>query len=424
MRKFLGMLAAILLLLSLNGCSTTSLLVKGPAVDPSLSLALKLATFEIPKVQVTYPHVFYDGNDWRKHIQTLIESAKDYVVISSFLASSSDSLQPFFETLARKAEEGVRVYFIADGIGAFDMTDTRFHLIPLQFLRERGVHMLEYNPITAGRIVGGAKLFFRDHRKYIIIDGKQLAMGGMNLNYISIGSSDATLQRDTMYEFYSPELVSILLDGFVDFWNRNSWDEVKREDFSVDWQASEGEDLYDAWFVDQHPGSQQLSGLYGSLLSESKASIKVLPFLPFFDNNMIAAFAKAKDRGVDVEMIIPFDQRETNRKGIEYMAKDLLKMDIDLRIEREGESSKRLLHEKLMIVDSRYVVIGSANVNFRSLNLANELALVVDCPPLAVQVEGHFKELYQMTVPITENMADEWRTFDSLPRYMFGVIGG
>lgn len=424
MKRLCLLFLLVLFLFFTLGCSSTSHMLSPKVLDDTLPLEEKLLSFNIPKVQVTYPTVYYDGLEWRDRLIELIEGAEDYLITSAFLASSSEELEGLYAALVRKAESGVRVYFVVDGTGPFDMTETRFHLIPLNFLRDSGVHLLEYSPMSAARLVSGINLLYRDHRKFLIIDGKHLAVGGMNLNYISIGASEEDLQRDSMYEFYSPSLAATMLDHFVPWWNEQSWETINREDFPVDWQAADGLKTYDAFYVDQHPKSDKLSLLFGSLLNEAEHEIKVLPFLPFMDKHMMEAFRRAQERGVDVTMIVPFDKRVGNRKGIEFMAQDLLTMGINLRIEKESDASQRLLHEKLMIVDDRYVVIGSTNINYRSFNLAYETALVIDSPELAKQVEAHFDSLYENTMPITEEMAEKWQKFSSYPRFVFGFIGG
>lgn len=421
--RLLGLLLLASILLA-TGCSSTHHMISPEVLDQSIPIEEKFASFGIPSVQVSYPEVYYDGREWRDRLIALVEGAEDYLITSSFLASSSEDLQELYSTLARKAESGVRVYFVVDGIGPFDMTETRYHLIPLKFLRESGVHLLEFNPISGARLVSGLNLLYRDHRKFLIVDGAHVALGGMNLNYISIGAEGQQLQRDSMYEFQSPELCNLLLDYFVPWWNEQTWDEIAREDFSVDTSALSGGKSYQGWYVNQEPGSAQVSQMFGGLLSEAEHSIQVLPFLPFMDEEMIEAFRLAEERGVAIEMIVPFDRRVTNRKGIEYMAKDLLKMGIDLRIEEERAETQQLLHEKLMIVDGRYVVIGSTNVNYRSLNLAYENSLVIDSPKLANQLQEHFRELYERTIPITEEMADDWHTFGNWPRFVTAFFGG
>ncbi len=424
MKRVLFLGCTVLLLVLLSGCTSTTHLVKGPSVDPSLSFSEKMERYDIPQVQMTYPTVYYDGQLWRERVIELVRSAEDYIIISSFLASSSECLEELYSLIAQRAEQGVRIYFIVDGTGAFDMTETRFHLIPLKFLRDSGVHLLEYNPMSAARLVAGPKILIRDHRKYLIVDGKHLAIGGMNLNYISIGAAGDDLQRDSMYEFTSPQLCEVMLDGFVPWWNAQTWDEVRREDFSVDHDFGSDQEQFNAWFADQHPLSDKLGGMFGSLLAEAQVSIKALPFLPFFDQYLLSVFRQTAQRGVDVQMVIPFDSRVSNRKGIEYMAKDLLSMHIDLRLEKESENTQRLLHEKLMVVDSRYVVIGSTNLNYRSFTLAFEMSLVIDSPALAKELEEHFARIYDDSEPITAEQAEQWRRLDNWPRYAFGIIGG
>ena len=424
MKRLLLSCSFSVLIFLLLGCTSTSNLVKGPSVDPSLTLEQKMESYHIPKVAVTYPSIYYDGQLWRERVIELIREAEDYVIISSFLASSSECLEELYSLIAQKAEAGVRIYFIVDGTGSFDMTETRFHLIPLKFLRDSGVHLLEYNPMSATRLVAGPKMLLRDHRKYLIIDGKHLAIGGMNLNYISIGTAGDDLQRDTMYEFSSPELCEVMLDGFVPWWNEQAWDTVRREDFSVDYDFRKDEEHFTAWFADQHPLSDKLAGMFGSLLAEAEVSVKALPFLPFFDKHLLSVFRQTASRAVDVQMVIPFDSRVTNRKGIEFMAKDLLTMNIDLRLENESAKTQRLLHEKLMIVDSRYVVVGSTNLNYRSFTLAYEVSLVIDSPALAKEMEEHFATILDDSQPITEEQAEAWQRLDNWPRYAFGIIGG
>ncbi len=407
-----------------TSCSSTHHMITPEVLDSSIPLEEKFSSFQFPRVQVSYPNVYYDGRVWRDRFIELVEGAEDYLITSAFLASSSEELEALYNALAQKAESGVRVYFVVDGIGPFDMTETRYHLIPLKFLRESGVHLLEFNPISGARLVSGLNLLYRDHRKFLIVDGKHVVLGGMNLNYISIGAENEQLQRDSMYEFYSPELIELLLYYFVPWWNEQTWDEVSREDFSVDTTMLEGRGTYQGWYVNQEPGSAKMSKLIGSLLNEAEQSVQVLPFLPFMDKEMIEAFRLAQERGVEIQMIVPFDRRVTNRKGIEYMVKDLLAMGIDLRIEQETAETQRLLHEKLIIVDDRYVVIGSTNVNYRSMNLAYENSLVIDSPELAQQLKLHYEQLYENTIPITEELAEEWHTLRNWPRFITAFFGG
>ncbi|WP_320127784.1 phosphatidylserine/phosphatidylglycerophosphate/cardiolipin synthase family protein [uncultured Sphaerochaeta sp.] len=423
-RSFPFLLVCFILTWVLLGCTTTTTMLSGPAADPSLSFEQKMTAYDIPKVSITQPVVYYNGLDWRERATELIENAKDYVIISSFLASSSEELSNFYATIERKAKEGVRIYFVMDGTASYDMTESRFHLIPLDFLRDSGVHLLEFSPMSAARVVSGLDLMFRDHRKYLIVDGRDLAIGGMNFNFISMGAEGDERQRDSMYEFASPSFCKEFLDSFVPWWNSQTWDTMKREDFAIDETFGETEEHLDAWFVNQYPKEKKMSGAYGALLDESRHSVKILPYLPFVDKPVLEVLKKAEARGVDISIILPFDRRVNNRVGSQYMAKYLLDSGVDLRNEISSEVSQQFLHEKLMIVDSRYVMVGSMNFNYRTMNLAHDIALIIDSPSFASQLEKHYQGIYDQTTPVTKKEVKAWHTWYNWPDYIMGFYGG
>ena len=93
MKRLCPVLFLVLFLFFTLSCSSTSHMLSPLAIDEALTLEEKLLSFDIPKVQVTYPTVYYDGNAWRERLIELIEGAEDYLITSAFLASSSDELE-------------------------------------------------------------------------------------------------------------------------------------------------------------------------------------------------------------------------------------------------------------------------------------------------------------------------------------------
>lgn len=95
------------------------------------------------------------------------------------------------------------------------MTESKYHLRTLYGLREYGVHLLEYNPLTAKKLAWGVNLYFREHRKYFVSDGLHVAIGGMNLNYISTNSVENGGDRDSMYIFDSYSCAKLLTEALL-----------------------------------------------------------------------------------------------------------------------------------------------------------------------------------------------------------------
>ena len=78
-----------------------------------------------------------------------------------------------------------------------------------------------------------------------------------------------------------------------------------------------------------------------------------------------------------------------------------------------------------MVVDSRYVVIGSANFNFRSMSLSEELALVVDSPELAALLEGHSALIEKDSEHISLEEAERLKKEEgNIFAYLFTYFGG
>ncbi len=394
-------------------------MAQGPCADSSLSLVEKLAIIGLEKTPMTKPRVWYNGNEWRDHATSLVRGAKKYVVLTSFLASNSLPNADFYQAVVDKANEGVPVYFLVDGSGLFDMTESRKSLIPLMYLTHTPIHFLETKPISLARLVSTFDFLFRYHQKVVIIDGQVMAIGGMNFNYISVGAPQGKdLQRDTMYEFSSPEAITLFLDWFVPWWNDQSWDRIKREDLPVDYTYMQEEKHYDAWLVNEVPGSHTLGAAYGALLSSAKESVEILPFLPALDKHMMEAIRAAVNRGVKVSMVISYDKRTSDR----YMYLPLLEAGVDMRIEPASE--KGLLHEKLMVVDDRYVMLGSSNFNVRSMALSYEICMIVDDPELAKASHEHYNELYDQAVYVSPEEAKSWRGLGKMLMHMLMTVGG
>lgn len=418
----------ILLLALLSSCATTTKdFVSEYTLSENVSIEEKLEHYGGRHVSVDIPEIYLEGDLWLERMTELVSEAEDYILLSTFLGSSSEALEPFYKTLMAKAEEGVDIYFIMDGTSSYDMTESQFHMTPLYFLRDSGINLLEYSPYTAMHLINPMSIVLRDHRKLMVIDGKTASIGGMNINYISLGAGEKN-QDDSMFVFHSPSLAKAFAEEFVTIWNASSVEKISSDNFSF-YEDESG--IYDGWLFNRGTGSDaSISGLFGSLFSEAKESIKFFPYLPVLNEDMAAAMKMASDRGVDIDVVIPIDKRGYAQGGLAYKFPDLIESTgADYFIvgtdSRTGEELP-VQHEKLMIVDERYVVIGSVNFNFRSMELSFELALVVDSPEFAKIMSDHFEEVkefrtYEMTEELAEKMKEE---YSNPLAYLFMYYGG
>lgn len=424
----IGLCLLILVSLFLSiGCSSTKAMVSGIPADPELTVEEKFEALGFPEVEVSYPILYQDGPVWKDRLTELVEQAQDYVILVAFLASECEENEVLYDTICRRADEGLDIWLLIDGTSSFDMTESRYHMRTLGRLREHGVHLFEYSPISINRIVSTVNMLFREHRKIVVVDGVTAVVGGMNINYISLGDATSATggQRDMMFEMVSPELCSYLTDDFYTVWNRLSWEEIPTGRLTkVDPEAISFENPVTAWYADQSDYGGEMAGMFGSLINSAQHTVYMLPFLPYCDAAMLQTLQNAIERGVQVVMIMPFDSRPSNRKASQYMVKDILETGIEVRRENETKEHLPLLHEKLMVVDDQYTVIGSSNFNYRSMNLSTEIMLVVDDKAFAQQMTDHFEMRKQTTRPITKEEAASWRNLGAYFSFLGGFFGG
>ena len=408
----------------LTSCSSTKPFVEGFAADPLMPLEDKLVMGGGIKVSFDYPEMYFDASLFLDRYIELIEGAEDYVIITTFLGSSCEGLEELYDAIAAKAASGVPVYMIIDGVSSYDMTASSSFMTPLYFLRESGVHLIEYNPLSVFNLVNPSTLLIREHRKLVVIDGQWAVLGGMNMNYISMGADNIDLQRDSMYVFNSPSLASCLVDEFVSIWNESSVEKIDRNDFAVK-EAEEGE--ITGYLFNQGPGGHaDMASMYSSLFSSAKNEIVLLPYLAFFDDNMYESLEAAQARGVEVTMYLPIDSRDYVQGALFHDYHNLVEAGFNVYIEYAGEETGlSLLHQKLAVVDGRYTVIGSSNINYRSMTLSHEIALVVDSEEFADASLDQVEDIKKNMAPLDEETALRLKEEKgSWPMYLFSYFGG
>ncbi len=436
-------LASLLAILAVS-CSTVSAgsrvsglgMMNEVSQDPSLELGEKLDILGYERIEMTFPTVYNDGSQWKDRLVRMLEDTQDYFICTVFLGSECDLNQDVFDTMKAKAQAGVDVYVVIDSSSALDMTKSRYHMRTLYDLRDYGVHLFEYNRMSANRIPWVFNLFYREHRKFFVSDGVHVAVGGMNMNYISMSSIEDGGDRDAMYVFDSPSCAKKLTDDFVEFWNRYSWEEISSlglesgvletdavADNAVEDGSNEGA-LISGWIANQTNGGE-IAPMYGAVMAQAKEEILMLPFLPTLDSDMYAAVEACTSNGVKFEMILRNDDRASLLNASKYATKDLLDAGVEVWMEDPSAyTNGSLLHEKLVIIDERYVICGSSNFNYRSLHISSEITLVIDSPELAMQLKEHYLEIQDYSNQVSYEQASKWHTLFRKLYFIINYFGG
>jgi len=310
------------------------------------------------------------GDDAYRRVVELIDEARSTIHITTYILGRDEGSRALVERLTRRAAQGVAVRLLIDDVGSWRIG--RRFLAPLI---EAGAQVAFFMPVLYF-FRGRANL--RNHRKLVVVDGRLALTGGMNLAWPYIGpTSSAAMWRD----------MSVLVEG-------PAVTELEAL-FASDWRFATGALPGGAGRPAPAPASGGMASsvvqvvasgpdvagdpLYESLLALIfAAQYRIWIVTPYYvpDEMLARALGLAARRGVDVRLIVPARSN--------HLSADLARASYLRDLHNAGGRvllyTPVMLHAKAVVFDDQLAVIGSANMDMRSLFLNYEVALFVSSP--------------------------------------------
>ncbi len=369
----------------------------------------------IPRYESSFPKLYHTGTDWNARSLELIANAKDYIFISIFLGNLHPSTSEVWDLLAKKMTEGVRVYCIMDSSSYFQLDPDTQAVVPavMNHLRSLGIPMVEYNAFSLSQLAYIPRLFDRDHRKYWIVDGTYLALGGINVNYTSLGLPPETGNIDTMVEVRSPGAITEMVASFVKTWNSYSPNPLDLSAFAIEQTLPAEVGRSSFWLLDHYwPGRSQVTAMFDALLFSAKEELWMIQGYAFLTPALIERIALAVKRGVEVHVVLSDFARKANyEQAALYGLLDLIDAGAKVYIYRNPLGA--FLHLKLIVADGRLSAFGSANYNLRSQTLSREISAIFDDAEVGKLAMEHISHLMPFTREITREEALGYRNIGS-----------
>lgn len=345
-----------------------------------------LDSMEVPFSDDNSVVLLKSGKEKFDDLLTAIDQAKHYVHLEYFNFRNDSIGNALFTLLARKAKEGVRVRALFDYFG--NKSNNRpLKKHDLNKIRSAGIEIYGFDPIVFPWI---NHALHRDHRKIVIIDGQLVYTGGMNVaDYYIKGKPEFGEWRD-MHMRIEGEAVSVYEEIFNDMWEKTTGRPVvpdtllladmahDRADFQglrPDTTPTAGKKLVGV--VDRVPRIRPriMREAYRIAIDNAQSRIQIVN--PYFTliRSVRRALYRALDRGIKVEIMV---STKSDVKLIPdivaYNVHQLMKRGADIYFYETG-----FHHTKVMMVDSLFCTIGSANLNSRSLTFDYEVnAFVMD----------------------------------------------
>jgi cardiolipin synthase len=306
----------------------------------------------------------------------LIDSAQNALYVATFILDKGPTGRMIIKALARRAAEGIKVYLLLDGLGSVKIN--RRFLAPLHRAGGRSAFFM---PMFNLPFRGRANL--RNHRKMVIADRTAAIVGGMNLAHQYMGpQKTADRWLDLSLRLTGPAATQALEIFHSD------WEFAAGETLVTPPPISQGEDITATTalqFMASGPDVENDALREALMVSLFRAHHRVWIVTPYFipDDLLLECLCMAAQRGIDLRLIMP---ARSNHRLADWAREGYLS-----QLQEAGALiylyQPRMLHAKALIIDDSVALIGSANMDMRSLLLNYEIGLCIYSSDIIRQLE-------------------------------------
>lgn len=301
---------------------------------------------------------------------TELRTAEKFIFLEYFIISKGHMWNQILEILTEKAKTGVDVRLIVDDLGSISLFTRRY----VAKLRESGIKVVRFNPIKPR-----VSLFmnYRNHRKILVVDGHTAFTGGINIADEYIGLDDYLgVWKDNGIRLKGEAVWSFTL-MFIETWEVFCLPDEKITDYTAYKNTQTKKIESDGAIIpfgDSPLGKERLAeNIYIDILSQAKHYAYIFTPYLIISEKMIYALQMAARRGVDVRIVTPgiADKKvvfRLTRSYYSYMHEAGIKV---------YEYSPGFLHAKGFVCDDEIAVVGTINLDYRSLYLHFECAALL-----------------------------------------------
>ena len=339
----------------------------------------------------TRTEYYAEGNAAFEAMKRDLEKAEKFIFMEYFIVEDRSSFRELQEILIRKHRQGVEVRLLYDDIGSVGYVNLAF----AKRLNDVGIRCIPFNPALP---ILNLFMNHRDHRKITVIDGKVGFTGGYNL-------ADAYFDRERPFGKWKDtglrlegEAVRSLTATFLELWSATTRDSGSYDSYLGVSHRVEAEGFVQP-FGDDPLGEERLAkNVYMNLIARARKSLYVITPYLIIPDDMGSALRLAAKRGVDVRIITPGipDKKTVYAVTRSYYA-GLTGQGV-----RIFEYTPGFCHAKQCICDGEIAVIGTSNLDYRSLyhHFENDV-LLYGCDAVDA-IREDFEQLFPQCEEVTE----------------------
>jgi len=293
-----------------------------------------------------------------------LEGAEKYIFLEYFIIEDGEMWQGIYDILRKKADAGVDVRVIYDDVGCITRLSGNFS----QKLEKDGIRCRVFHrfiPVLSSRQNN------RDHRKICVIDGKTAFTGGINI-------ADEYINKNSRLGYWKDNAVKIKGEGawsfavmFLSMWDYlSAASEEQCSDYAKFKPHFSDEIPYTEGIVQPYtdsPLDNESIGenVYLNIIAAARDYVWITTPYLIIDEQMEKTLCTAAKSGIDVRIVLPgIPDKKIIRETGESYCRNLMESGVKIY-----EYTPGFLHGKTFLCDGKYAVVGSVNLDYRSLYL-------------------------------------------------------
>ena len=331
------------------------------------------------KTEVTY---FPLGEDMFAAMLEELAKAEKFIFMEYFIIDEGYMWGRILQLLVEKARSGVDVRVMYDGMLEVSTLPDDY----CRLLQEHGISAKAFSPI---RPIVSSHYNYRDHRKILVIDGKTAFNGGINL-------ADEYINRIERFGHWKD--VGVMLKGdavssftlmFLQMWNTSEKEPVFEPWLSVPDELPASPSGFVVPYGDCPLDDDKVGeAVYMDILNRAIDYVHIMTPYLILDGELETALKYAAQRGIDVKLILP---GIPDKKVAYALAKAHYRRLIQAGV-KIYEYTPGFVHAKVVVSDNQKAVVGTINLDYRSLYHHFECATYMYQTACISEIERDFQE--------------------------------
>ena len=324
--------------------------------------------------------ILTDGKEIFPNFIQAIKEATQHIHLETYILRNDHIGQTIADLLCAKAQAGVTVRLIYDGIGSRSLGQAY-----LKKLRSAGVNVAAFLPVVLPFL--HRKINYRNHRKILVVDGKIGFVGGANIGDEYLGKDPAIGNWRDTHVHLKGTAVYFLQKIFLQDWQFVTQQAI---DLNIPqlFPVEKVQDNHIVQITASGPDSQweAIMQVYYYTIATAEKSVYITS--PYFipNESILTALKTAALSGVDVKLLLPADpdHKIVYWAAMSYL-EELLEAGVEVYFYHNG-----FIHAKVLTVDGIVSSIGSANMDQRSFNLNFEVNAYIYDKETALRLNQEF----------------------------------